>query len=366
MGSIPPAAGAPWAHTFAGRLDVHTVDSAALRGNPLGDPHQRPLVVYVPPGAEDAGPLPVIYQIQGFTGQVDMWFNRTPFRPTYLERLDALFADPAVPRALVAHVDAWTSVGGSQFLDSPGTGRYHTYLCEDVVGFVDATYDTLADRDHRGIAGKSSGGYGAMVTPMLRPDVFGALATHAGDAGFELCYLHDEAKAVRVLRDRYEGSWEKFFEDFRSRPAMANDDDGDILNAYAMAACYSADEDGTVHHPIDVATGTLIDEVWARWQAWDPVRMAPRPRRRAALPEGDLDRRRHPRRVVPRPRRAGLQRGLPGRRRDRHPLRALRRRPRRHRVPLPPRRPPPRGAPQPVACPTWCSRKRGCSWAASS
>ena len=43
-----------------------------------------------------------------------------------------------------------------------------------------------------------------------------------------------------------------------------------------MAACYSADEDGTVHHPIDVATGSLIEEVWARWQAWDPVRMAPR------------------------------------------------------------------------------------------
>ena len=37
----------------------------------------------------------------------------------------------------------------------------------------------------------------------------------------------------------------------------------------------SADEDGTVRHPIDVATGTLIEDVWARWQAWDPVRMAP-------------------------------------------------------------------------------------------
>ena len=44
---------------------------------------------------------------------------------------------------------------------------------------------------HRGIAGKSSGGYGAMVTPMLRPDLFGGLATHAGDALFEVCYLPD-------------------------------------------------------------------------------------------------------------------------------------------------------------------------------
>ena len=40
-----------------------------------------------------------------------------------------------------------------------------------------------------------------------------------------------------------------------------------------MAACYSADDDGTVHLPFDTATGELIPEVWERWLAWDPVRM---------------------------------------------------------------------------------------------
>src|SRR5205823_15124714 len=85
--------------------------------------------------------------------------------------------------------DCWTSYGGSQFLDSPGTGRYHTYLCDEVVPWVDANYRTLPAREHRGISGKSSGGYGAMVTPMLRPDLFGGVATHAGDALFEACYL---------------------------------------------------------------------------------------------------------------------------------------------------------------------------------
>src|SRR5204863_497538 len=82
---------------------------------------------------------------------------------------------------------------------SPGTGRYHTYLCEEVVPWVDATYRTLADRDHRGIAGKSSGGYGAMVTPMRRPDLFGGLATHAGDALFEVCYQAGVRKSARAL-----------------------------------------------------------------------------------------------------------------------------------------------------------------------
>ena len=109
-------------------------------------------------------------------------------------------------------VDAWTSYGGSQFLNSGGTGRYLDYLCDEVVPFVDARYPTAADREHRALAGKSSGGYGAMVVPMLRPDVFGALASHAGDALFEACYLPEFPGVARTLRDDYGGSWETFFE----------------------------------------------------------------------------------------------------------------------------------------------------------
>jgi S-formylglutathione hydrolase FrmB len=124
------------------------------------------------------------------------------------------------------------------------------------------------------VAGKSSGGYGAMVAPMLRPDTFGALASHAGDALFEHCYLPDMAKTTRALRDHYDGSYERFFADFRSRPAMSKEPDGVLLGIWAMAACYSAEPDGTVTLPFDPATGRLRDEVWARWLALDPVRMA--------------------------------------------------------------------------------------------
>ena len=112
-----------------------------------------------------------------------------------------------------------------------------------------------------------------MVTPMLRPDLFGALATHAGDSLFELCYLPDIRDAVRALRDAYDGSFDAFWKDFRSRPAFTKSTDFPLLNIYAMAACYSANEDGTIDLPFDTATGELDDAVWARWLAWDPVRM---------------------------------------------------------------------------------------------
>jgi hypothetical protein len=115
-----------------------------------------------------------------------------------------------------------------------------------------------------------------MVTPMLRPDLFGGLATHAGDALFEMCYQPDFRTTVRTLRDHYDGSFDKFWADFRSRPAFSKRSDYPPLNDWCMAACYSTDEDGTVHLPYDTDTGELKPEVWERWLAWDPVRMVPR------------------------------------------------------------------------------------------
>jgi S-formylglutathione hydrolase FrmB len=265
----------PWGHAWAGRLDEHVIDSQALTGNPLRDPHRRPLYVYTPPGYDnDPGRrYPAVYLIQGMTGQVDMWRSRKAFAPTVLEAIDAWFAEGGHAPAIVAFVDAWTSYGGSQFVDSPGTGRYHTYLCEEVVPFVDERYRTLADAAHRGIAGKSSGGYGAMITPMLRPDLFGGLATHAGDALFEVCYQPEFPEAARALRDHYDGSFDAFWADFRTRPGRSRPGDPALINEWAMAACYSTDADGTVRLPFDTATGRLNPETWERWLAWDPVRM---------------------------------------------------------------------------------------------
>lgn len=267
----------PWSFEAKGRTDEHVVDSRALRGNALGDPHERPVWVSTPPGYDDDTErrYPSVYVIQGLTGQLDAWRNRSPFRRNFPELADDLFARGEAPPVIVVWVDCWTSLGGSQFLDSPGTGNYLTYLCDEIVPFVDERYRTIADRDHRGIQGKSSGGYGAMVVPMLRPDLWGGLATHAGDALFEACYLPDFRESARVLRDRYDGSFDAFWKDFRSRPAFSKDGDEHLLNDWCMAACYSADPDGTVRLPFDTATGELIPEIWERWLALDPVRMVP-------------------------------------------------------------------------------------------
>lgn len=270
-------AGAPWERPLRGRLAELTVESELLAANPLRDPVRRPLYVFVPESVTaSSDSFPTIYVIQGFTGQADMWLNRSAYEPNMIERLDELFTEGSCPPAVVVLVDAWTSYGGSQFINSVATGPYMDYLCDEVVPFIDERYPVIPDRDHRGITGKSSGGYGAMVVPMLRPDVFGALASHAGDALFENCYTHDFPKAARALRDHFQGSYAVFFERLRSAPRFEQEFH-DALDAYAMAACYSPDEErpGKAILPFEIDTARLIPEVWERWLAWDPVRIAP-------------------------------------------------------------------------------------------
>jgi hypothetical protein len=272
-------AGAPWERPLAGSLDRVVVESELLASNPLGDPARRPLWVYRPPGVERDHPreLPGVYVIQGFTGQIDMWTRREPWERHMIERLDEMYAGGDCPDAIVAFVDCWTTYGGSQFLDSTSTGPYQSYLCDEVVPFIDAAYPTAADRERRGLTGKSSGGYGAMVVPMMRPDVFSALASHAGDALFECCYAADFREVARQLRDDYEGSYDVFFERLREADPVSFEKHGGPLETYGYAACYSPDPErpGKALLPFDVSTGRLIDEVWERWLALDPVRMAP-------------------------------------------------------------------------------------------
>lgn len=272
------ALGAPWSRPLAGTLDRLVVESELLADNPLGDPGRRPLYVLRPPGVEldHPRPLPSIYVIQGFTGQLDMWANRSFREPSVIERLDEMLAREDCPDAMVVFVDCWTSYGGSQFLDSTGTGRYQSYLCEEIVPLVDERYPTAADREHRGITGKSSGGYGAMVVPMMRPDVFSALASHAGDALFELSMVPAISKAAKTLRDHFDSSWEAFFERLAEADPFDYGRFGQTLEVYAYAAAYSPDPErpGKAMLPFEIESGRLIPEIWERWLEHDPVRMA--------------------------------------------------------------------------------------------
>jgi enterochelin esterase-like enzyme len=253
----------------------HRHTSAVLAGNPLGDPIERDLYVYVPPDYDPARRYPALLAIVGFTGTGGFLFNVDPMVESLDRRLDRLIASGACPPVIVAAPDCFTRVGGNQYINSAGTGRYEDYLVDEIIPFVDAHYATLP-RGQWGVFGKSSGGYGAIVLGMRRPDVFCALADHSGDACFELCYLADFGPALDAFREA--GGPQAWLDAFWRDPNHYRERFMKPLEMLAMAAHFSPNPDAPAAHaridwPFDLETGEHQPAVWERWRAWDPVNM---------------------------------------------------------------------------------------------
>lgn len=60
------------------------------------------------------------------------------------------------------------------------TDRYADYIRDDLIEDVDSHYRTIADTQHRAIAGLSMGGYGALLFALRRPGLFGFAASISG------------------------------------------------------------------------------------------------------------------------------------------------------------------------------------------
>ena len=252
------------------------IDSRLLRGNLLGDPHERMLPVYLPPGYDDhpEGRYPVVHYLAGFLGTGRSKLNWKAWGETLPQRLDRLLADGLIGPMIVAFPDCFTLLGGSQYIDSSVCGPYARHLVEELVPAVDLAFRTLPGRDHRAVMGKSSGGFGAMVHAMLHADAWGAAAVHSGDSYFEFCFGTDLPRAANEINKW--GSVRAFLDHVMSKPKHSSAETHALMHV-AMAACFDPDPslpDGMAL-PVDLPTGRLDEARWARWLAWDPVRMIP-------------------------------------------------------------------------------------------
>ena len=201
---------------------------------------------------------------------------------------------------LVVFPDCFTALGGNQYVNSSAIGRYADYLTKELIPFVDREFRTLADRDHRGCFGKSSGGYGAMVHGMKYSRYWGAIANHSGDAYFDFVYRCDWPNSLNELakhrlRQRKEGrinvvreeeSLEEGFDDGRVRrflnaiwkkEKLSNAEVHSLMNL-AMAATYDPDPGAPngFRLPFNLETGEIIPARWRRWLKHDPVNLVTR------------------------------------------------------------------------------------------
>jgi S-formylglutathione hydrolase FrmB len=253
---------------------IETVESRALVGNPLGDPTVRRVAIWLPPSyaTAPARRYPVIYWLAGYSGTGEMLFSGNPWQPGLGARLDRLVASSAMGEAIVVAPDCFTRWGGAQYLDSPAIGNYETHLVGEVIPAIDDRLRTVGTREGRAVGGKSSGGFGALVLAMRHPELFAAVASHAGDMAFELSALKDLPTAARTLRRH--GSIEAFVAHFEKQEKKTGDDSTTMM-VLAQAGAY-APESGRpngVALPFDLQTGEVDWAVWKRWKAWDPIEL---------------------------------------------------------------------------------------------
>lgn len=260
---------------LAGDLRIEFIESAALKNNPLGDPLERPVIAYLPPGYDPQASrrYPVLYCLHGYTGDAAALVSARPWETNVVQWIDRLVASGRMPDAILVIVDGFTRLGGSQYVNSIHNGDYATYVIRDVVGHVDATYRTIAAEGGRAVFGKSSGGFGALYLCMQYPGVFAALASHSGDSYFE--YAHPRA-FPDVQRTLEKHGWDiggfvSYFEGQHKRqPAEYS-----TIEMLGYAAAYSprSAKAFDLELPFERQTGELDPKVFGRWLEFDPARM---------------------------------------------------------------------------------------------
>ena len=173
---------------------------------------------------------------------------------------------------IVALPDCFTSLGGNQYIDSAVLGNWAEFLTMEMLSAIQSKYRVKRGRDHRGLFGKSSGGYGAIVHGMLYADSWGAIACHSGDMAFDLCYLPEMPGVLMKSREK---GIEAFLDDFKMGKKVG---DFHTMMMLAMAATYDPDPDAPygIRLPVTPDTCELIEERWQRWLAWDPVELIER------------------------------------------------------------------------------------------
>ena len=245
------------------------IESAALKGNLVGDPWVREAAVLLPPSYSKSTKerYPVVYYLHGLGSRKDGHRGNVGIMGKFYD----LMKDRSLSEMIIVAVDGATVFGGSYYASSPTIGDFERYVGEEVVARVDSLFRTRADRDARAIAGFSMGGHGAIKLAMKYSKVFRQVASLSGSP-LSMRYRksiyrnalakHAAPKSLKELTETIT------FEDNWSRAA-----------AYAKAAAFSPNPARPplfIDLPFAVAGPEGRDTVWQKWLDDDPLSLVSR------------------------------------------------------------------------------------------
>ncbi|MCO6511352.1 MAG: carboxypeptidase regulatory-like domain-containing protein [Aridibacter famidurans] len=241
------------------------VDSKMIAGNLLGESPKREVLVYLPPQYESSRQrYPVVYLLHSYGSGPDSWLGKDGYEGMDLEaELDRQIRPGSIRPMIVVMPDARTKLGGSWYADSAASGKWESFISEELVEFIDSKYRTIASRDFRGIAGQSMGGYGALRIAMHHPDVFGAVLGMS---------------AVNLVNPNPfgEAAWKAAFES-----GDPSDPDANLLARlmWSKAAAFSPNPDSErfADLPFEEKDGGFVKrkDVWDTWLGETLVRQVP-------------------------------------------------------------------------------------------
>jgi enterochelin esterase-like enzyme len=124
--------------------------------------------VYLPPDyGTSTRRYPVVYLLHGYTDDESGWIQ---FGEVDLAA-DRAIAEREIPPMIIVMPDA-----GATFYINDGSGkvRYEDMFVRELIPRIDKTYRTRPEREFRGVAGLSMGGWGTLVYTLRHPDLFAA------------------------------------------------------------------------------------------------------------------------------------------------------------------------------------------------
>lgn len=249
---------------------VHTlkIKSQILRKNTLGDSPIRYNPVLIPEGEPPKGGFPVVLILAGFAGNGPKYFAPKVFEINGPQVLSQCLKAGEAPEAIYCFVDALTFWGGSQFINSSGTGNYEDYLVDEVVVGLKEKFPVHTKASRWCVAGGSSGGYGALHLSSKYPDLFGVAAAIAPDSFFEASLLPEIRKVAPYIKRI--GGVKGVKAELLDGKLLSRKVSFDILNVIGMGTCYAPAQRGEIQIPID-DRGLLLKDIWKTWVKNDPI-----------------------------------------------------------------------------------------------
>lgn len=129
-----------------------------------------PYSVYLPPGYDSSQrSYPVVYLLHGFTDDETAWVQFGEVQTA----ADRGIADRTIPPMVIVMPDADSTW---YINDAAGDEPYEGAIFREFIPEIEETYRIRSEKEFRGVAGLSMGGYGTLVWGMHHPDMFAAAA----------------------------------------------------------------------------------------------------------------------------------------------------------------------------------------------